>query len=97
MEVPVVPSATSVRNVAAPAALSTIDAYLGSPLALKNENATDGGLMAYWIREQSLGLPLAEMALDILTAPGMFFFFFIFFVNSRPVSLTHLVTFSFIC
>ncbi|KAG8714311.1 hypothetical protein FRC08_012114 [Ceratobasidium sp. 394] len=55
-----------------PQALSAIDAFLGSSLVKESatKDAPDGGLMAYWIREQGQGSAIAEMALDILTAPA---------------------------
>lgn len=77
MEVLDVPSPASVRNLAAPAALSMIDTCLGLPLVIKHGIAKGGDLMANWAREQSLGLPLAEMASEILTALGNFYFIFI--------------------
>ncbi|KAG9075277.1 hypothetical protein FRC06_010179 [Ceratobasidium sp. 370] len=50
--------------------MSAIDVYLASPLVTKDNKATDGGLMAYWTREQSQGSPIVDMALDILMVPA---------------------------
>ncbi|KAG9076095.1 hypothetical protein FRC06_009705, partial [Ceratobasidium sp. 370] len=70
MELPFDSSMASAPDVTPLTAMSAIDAYLASPLVTKDNKATDGGLMAYWTREQSQGSPIVDMALDILTAPA---------------------------
>ncbi|QRV81253.1 Phycobiliprotein ApcE [Ceratobasidium sp. AG-Ba] len=51
-------------------AFSAIDIYLTSDLISQEEIESCGGLLAHWMREQTRGSPLAEMALDILTSPA---------------------------
>ncbi|KAG8733279.1 hypothetical protein FRC10_000323 [Ceratobasidium sp. 414] len=50
--------------------LSVIDAYLAAPVTCKDNKAADGGVFAYWNRQQTEGSPTASMAMDILTAPA---------------------------
>ncbi|KAG9092375.1 hypothetical protein FRC06_000123 [Ceratobasidium sp. 370] len=50
--------------------LSAIDTYLAAPVTCKDNKAADGGVFAYWNRQQTEGSLIASMALDILTAPA---------------------------
>ncbi|KAG9077535.1 hypothetical protein FS749_010569 [Ceratobasidium sp. UAMH 11750] len=70
MELPLDSDVASAATSTPATAMGAIDAYLASPLVAKDNKVKDGGLLAYWTREQSQGSPIAEMALDILTAPA---------------------------
>lgn len=51
--------------------LDPVSIYLNSPLANKAKIDKMGGLMNYWMCEMNSGSTLAQMALDVLSSPGM--------------------------
>jgi hypothetical protein len=66
-----VPVTTTNAPVATPIP-DAVATYLASPPISKTEVERMGGLIRYWTHELDGGTPLARMALDILTSPGMF-------------------------
>lgn len=45
--------------------------YFGLPLVERDVVQRMGGVLEYWVREESHGSSLARVALDVLTAPGV--------------------------
>lgn len=58
--------------------------YFGLPPISQDAVQRMGAVLKYWVREEGHGSPLARVALDVLTAPGMLLAHFICYsVTSR--------------
>lgn len=72
MQVPAPPVTAAPVSQLIPAH-NSLSAYLTSPVLNKDDIERMGGIMAYWTAEKGRGCRFADMALDILTAPGTWY------------------------